>query len=67
MLVDIQYLDEDALGRGQIVELQKRVDLLTSRSFYRDAAEICSRLKHLHENFGQFVRRKVQSIPGFSD
>jgi hypothetical protein len=67
LMLDIQYLDQSELSAGRLIELRKRVDLLTARSYYRDAAEICSRLKHLRENFDQFIRPSVQGLRGFDD
>lgn len=67
LLLDIQYLSEPELQSGHIIDLRKRVDLLTARSYYRDAAEICSRLRHLRENYDEFIRPSVQQLQGFSD
>lgn len=67
LLLDIQYLSEPELQSGHINELRKRIDLLTARSYYRDAAEICSRLKHLRENYDDFIRPSVQRLQGSSD
>lgn len=47
-------------------ELRKQVDLLTARSFYRDAAEICSRLKHLRQQFDEYIRPSIRHLPDFS-
>ena len=65
--MDIKFLQPEDLRSPKLIELRKSAELLTARSYYRDAAEICSRLKHLGENFNQFIRPSVSSLPGFSD
>ncbi|MFA5203189.1 MAG: hypothetical protein WC708_02195 [Lentisphaeria bacterium] len=67
LMLDIQYLDQSELGAGRLIELRKRVELLTARSYYRDAAEICSRLKHLRENFDEFIKPSVRGLSGFNE
>ena len=67
LMLDIQYMDQSGLNSSRLHELRKRVDLLTARSYYRDAAEICSRLKHLRENFDEFIRPSVSRLQGFDD
>ena len=67
ILVDVSLLRLEDLGDGgQLRDLQRRIGLLTARSYYRDAAEICSRLKYLGENFDQYIRPKVSHLPGYS-
>jgi hypothetical protein len=67
ILVDVSLLDpEDLQNQEQMTDLRRRVGLLTARSHYRDAAEICSRLQHLKERFEQSVRPKVAHLPEFS-
>ena len=66
VLVEMSYLQDADLARPErMAELQKSVVLLTARSYYREAAEICSRLKHLGENFNEFVRPSLQHLPAF--
>jgi hypothetical protein len=67
VLVDIQFLEDSPSLHTELRVLRKRVELLTARSYYRDAAEICSRLKHLRENYDNFIRPAVRHLPGFSD
>jgi hypothetical protein len=67
LLIDIKLLKPGDLHSPRLDELRRSVELLTARSYYRDAAEICSRLKHLGENFDQFIRPSVASLPHFSD
>ncbi|SFF08576.1 hypothetical protein [Nitrosomonas sp. Nm166] len=66
LLIEIKYLENSDLGSTKMTELRKQIDLLTARSFYRDAAEICSRLKHLRQNFDQFVRPVINNLPQIS-
>jgi hypothetical protein len=67
LLIEIKLLQESDLHSSKMVELRKNAELLTSRSYYRDAAEICSRLKHLRANFDEFIRPSVSHLPNFSD
>ena len=67
LLLDIQYLNDSDRQTTHVYELRKRVKLLTARSYYRDAAEICSRLKHLRENYEEFIRPSVQRLQCSSD
>lgn len=66
ILIEIKYLEATDLRSPKMTELRKQVDLLTARSFYRDAAEICSRLKHLREYFDEYVLPTVRSLPQMS-
>jgi hypothetical protein len=66
LLVDIEFLDESTLRPNDLLELRKRVEMLVARSHYRDAAEICSRLKHLRGNYDSFIRKAVEKLPEFS-
>jgi hypothetical protein len=67
VLIDVKYLESSPNLQVELRELRKRVELLTARSHYRDAAEICSRLKHLRENYDTFIRPAVQKLDGFSN
>jgi hypothetical protein len=66
LLIEIKYLNATDLGLPKIIDLQKQIDLLTARSYYRDAAEICSRLKHLRMDFDEYVRPAVLDLPDFT-
>jgi hypothetical protein len=63
LLVEIKYLEEKDIHSDRLNILRKQVDLLTSRSYYRDAAEICSRLKHLRENFDETIWPSLSVLP----
>lgn len=67
LLLDIKFLRKDDLNPQRLVELRKNAELLTARSYYRDAAEICSRLKHLSEIFDKFVKPTVSRLPSYTD
>jgi hypothetical protein len=58
VLVDIKLLTPDDLASGQIREIMRSVELLTLRSRYRDAEEICSRLHHLGDQY----RTQIQPL-----
>jgi hypothetical protein len=66
LLVDIKFLDPGDIRSSRLMELRKQVDLLTARSYYRDAAEICSRLKHLRHSFDEYVRGDLDKLPSIS-
>lgn len=67
VLIEIKFLDARDLNSAKMLELRKQVELLTARSYFRDATEVCSRLTHLRENFDEFIRPSVQHLPEFSD
>lgn len=50
ILIDIKYLDNQNLGPKRI-DIMKNIDLVSSTSHYRDAEEICSRLKTLKSTY----------------
>ncbi|NEK17478.1 hypothetical protein [Rhizobium leguminosarum] len=51
ILIDVKYLDERTLSGPQFVTIMKNIDLVLSTSHYRDAEEICSRLKTLKNTY----------------
>jgi hypothetical protein len=66
LLIDIKYVDVTDLASPRLQELRKQLELLTARSHFRDAAEICSRLRHLQHNFDEYVQPVVSRLTGFS-
>jgi hypothetical protein len=62
VLIDVQFLQESDLASGQIVEVRRSLALLLSRSRYRDAEEICSRLHHLAEEYAQKIDPIVAGV-----
>jgi hypothetical protein len=51
ILIDIKHLEASDLQDTTLTALRKRLDLVASTSHYRDAEEICSRLKTLKETY----------------
>lgn len=51
VLIELKYLTPSGLAGGQATNLRKQLDLVTSRSRYRDAEEICSRLHNLSAHY----------------
>src|SRR6266568_4892743 len=51
ILIEVKYLDDRALNGPQFVAIMKSIDLVSSTSHYRDAEEICSRLKTLKNTY----------------
>lgn len=62
ILVDIKLLDDGDLGSGQIRAIRKDLEMVSARSWYRDAEEICSRLHHLSDNFRLNIEPIVDSL-----
>ena len=62
VLIEIKYLAPSDLNSDRIRELQKDFDLLTVRSRYRDAEEICSRLHHLSEQYHEQIAPLVSNV-----
>src|SRR3954470_17431526 len=60
VLVDISLLDDDDLGTDRVKEARRSLALLTAKSKYRDAEEICSRLHHLTDDYREHVGPIVQ-------
>jgi|GEM_PF-3177283 len=67
ILIDIKLLKKDDLKSEYLKELRRSVEMLTARSHYRDAAQICSRLEHIGENFNQFIHPLIQTLPRSSE
>jgi hypothetical protein len=67
LLVEVKYLAPSDLGTATFTNLRKQVDLLTARSHYRDAAEVCSRLRHLRSVFDDSVRPALDRLPHAGD
>ncbi len=57
-MIEFKYVTNDDFQSGRIRLLSKELELLQSRSRYRDAEEICSRLHHL----GDFYRSEIEPI-----
>jgi len=62
VLVEISLLEEDDLFAGRVREVRRSIELLTMRSRYRDAEEICSRLHHLTDEYGQSIAPIVAPV-----
>lgn len=62
ILVDIKLLGDEEIGSGQIKSIRRDLEMVSSRSWYRDAEEICSRLHHLSENYRESIAPIVDSL-----
>ncbi len=62
ILVDIKLLRDADIGSGQIQAIRRDLEMISTRSWYRDAEEICSRLHHLSKNYGENIAPIVQSL-----
>jgi len=62
ILVDVKLLGDDEIGGGQVKSIRRDLEMVSSRSWYRDAEEICSRLHHLSENYRESIAPIVDSL-----
>jgi len=62
LLIDIQFLTPALVGSGRVEQLQVDLQNVFSRSRFRDAEEICSRLHHLGETYQQSIRPIVEPL-----
>ena len=62
ILVDVKLLGDDEIGSGQVKSIRRDLEMVSSRSWYRDAEEICSRLHHLSENYRESIAPIVDSL-----
>jgi hypothetical protein len=60
LLIELRYLSEKDVSEGRHIALCKELDLLLAKSHYRNALEICSRLRHLRELYDTAVAPIVQ-------
>ncbi|SRR5579883_321196 len=63
LLIDLKYLSQDEATPDRIRDYQKQLDLVMSRSYYRDMEEICSRLGQLKEQFRRQIEPIVSNLP----
>ncbi|MDG2530112.1 hypothetical protein [Caulobacter endophyticus] len=49
LLIDVKYVGDDAFQTGEIRDFQRRAERILETSHYRDAEEICSRLRTLRD------------------
>lgn len=61
LAIELAYLDPCAPSQ-RLTQLQKELELLTARSHYRESLEICSRLKHLKEQFDEHIRPALGTV-----
>lgn len=62
ILIDIKYLEAKDLGTSRIREIQKELDLVLARSTFRDVEEICSRLRHLTDQYNETIAPVVSQL-----
>lgn len=62
LAIELSYVTLADLTSGRIKRLQQGLDLLVGHSHYREAEEICSRLKHLRIRFEDFVKPAVSHL-----
>ena len=61
ILIDVKYLDAQALHNRTPMEIGKKLDLVMSVSHYRDAEEICSSLKALKGTYLNELARYIST------
>jgi hypothetical protein len=62
-MIEFKYVTGDDLHSGKIPQLTKELDLLQSRSRYRDAEEICNRLHHLGDFYNAEIEPITRNLP----
>lgn len=62
VLIEIKLLRPADLQSGHVDELRRSVAMLTARSRFRDALEVCSKLKHLGAHYHEFIRPIVDRM-----
>jgi hypothetical protein len=55
ILIDFKYLTDADIQVGRLTTLSKNLEMLKSKSHFRDVEEICSRLRHISEYYQQEV------------
>jgi len=63
LLIDVKYVGDDALSAGEIRDFQRRAEQILEISHYRDAEEICSRLRTLKDVY----ENELQAMVGPGD
>lgn len=63
LAIEASYLSPQKTSYDRLERLQVELDLLTTRSHYRESLEICSRLKHLKEQFERHIRPAIAILP----
>lgn len=61
-LTEIKLLRPTDLGTDAIMDIERDLELILSRSWYRDTEEICSRLHHLTQLYQQQVAPIVSKL-----
>jgi hypothetical protein len=55
LALELAYLDIGSTDQARLLQLRKELELLTARSHYSQSLEICSRLKHLKQQFENHI------------
>jgi hypothetical protein len=61
-LTEIKLLKPSDLGTEAVTEIERDIELIFSRSWYRDTEEICSRLHHLTRLYEQQIAPIVNKL-----
>lgn len=62
-MIELKYVTYEDLNTNRVRVLAKELDLLESRSRYRDAEEICSRLHHLGDFYTSQIEPIIRTLP----
>lgn len=60
LLIEAAFLTPQALAAGRNMELAREFKMLLAKSHFRDATEICSRLRYLADNYHTEIRPIMQ-------
>ena len=61
-MIDFKYVNESDVESGKLIQLRKDLELLRTRSRYRDAEEICSRLHFLNDQYRTVIRPIINNL-----
>jgi hypothetical protein len=64
VLIEFKFVTANDLNSGRVRLLDKELELLVSRSRYRDAEEICSRLSHLRVRYEEQIEPVISHLLG---
>ena len=62
ILVDIEFLRDEEIGGGQIRQIRRDLEMVSTQSWYRDVEKICGRLHQLSDNYKESIAPIVQSL-----
>lgn len=62
ILIEITLLNEDDLKSADIKEINRELELLNSRDYYRNVELICGRLRELRDQYDEYIRPSLHHL-----